>query len=107
MSDVLDKRINAEGAETEDIVYGDEGQILKPIAPKNITEAKLVDEMMAKYPHLDYLMCLLLIQASPEELDELTKYPPKRQLNTSTIIKQDFFLDEQQQKENTNNLVIT
>lgn len=105
MSDVLDKRINAEGAEIEDIVYGDKGQVLTPICPKNITEAKLVDEMLIKYPHLDYLMCLLLIQASPEELDELTKYPPKRQLNTSTIIKQDFFLDEP--KENTNNLVIT
>lgn len=106
MSDVMDKRITANGAMTDDVMYGDKGQVLTPICPKNITEAKLVDEMLIKYPHLDYLMCLLLIQATPEELDELTKYPPKRQLNTSTIIKQDFFLDEQQ-KENTNNLVIT
>lgn len=105
MSDVLDKRIIADGALIDDVVYGDKGQILKPIAPKNITEAKLVDEMMSKYPNLDYLICLLLIQATPEELDNLTKNPPKRQLNTSTIIKQDFFLDEP--KENTNNLVIT
>jgi len=102
----MDKRIIADGALIDDVVYGDKGQILKPIAPKNITEAKLVDEMMSKYPHLDYLMCLLLIQSTPEELDNLTKNPPKRQLNTSTIIKQDFFLDNEP-KENTNNLVIT
>lgn len=107
MSDVMDKRITANGAMTDDVMYSKDGKrVLTPIAPKNITEAKLVDEMLIKYPHLDYLMCLLLIQATPEELDELTKNPPKRQLNTSTIIKQDFFLDDEQ-KENTNNLVIT
>ncbi len=106
MSDVLDKRIIADGAETDDVMYSKDGKILTPIAPKNITEAKLVDEMMSKYPNLDYLICLLLIQATPEELDNLTKNPPKRQLNTSTIIKQDFFLDNEP-KENTNNLVIT
>ena len=105
MSEVMDKRIIADGAMTDDVMYSKDGKILTPIAPKNITEAKLVDEMLVKYPHLDYLMCLLLIQASPEELDNLTKNIPKRQLNTSTIIKQDFFLDEP--KENTNNLVIT
>ena len=105
MSDVLDKRIIADGALTDDVMYSKDGKILTPIAPKNIKEAKLVDEMLVKYPHLDYLMCLLLIQAKPEELDNLTKNPPTRQLNTSTIIKQDFFLDEP--KENTNNLVIT
>jgi len=101
----MDKRIIADGAMTDDVMYSKDGKILTPIAPKNITEAKLVDEMLVKYPHLDYLMCLLLIQAKPEELDNLTKNPPTRQLNTSTIIKQDFFLDEP--KENTNNLVIT
>jgi len=105
MSDVLDKRIIADGALTDDVMYSKDGKILTPIAPKNIKEAKLVDEMLVKYPQLDYLICLLLIQATPEELDELTKAPIKRQLNTSTIIKQDFFLDEP--KENTNNLVIT
>lgn len=105
MSDVLDKRIIADGALTDDVMYSKDGKILTPIAPKNITEAKLVDEMMSKYPNLDYLICLLLIQATPEELDNLTKNPPTRQLNTSTIIKQDFFFDEP--KENTNNLVIT
>jgi len=105
MSDVLDKRIIADGALTDDVMYSKDGKILTPIAPKNIKEAKLVDEMLVKYPQLDYLICLLLIQATPEELDNLTKNPPKRQLNTSTIIKQDFFLDEP--KENTNNLVIT
>ena len=51
-------------------------------------------------------MCLLLIQATPEELNELTKNPKKRELNTSTIIKQDFYLEEPK-KENTDNLVIT
>lgn len=91
---VLDKRIEVEGAIKEDVVYGDKGQILKPIAPRNHKEAKQIDEMMERYPSLDYLMCLLLIQAKPEELEELIKNPPKRELDKTTIIKQDFFLDE-------------
>ncbi len=49
-------------------------------------------------------MCLLLIQATPKELEEITKNPKPRQLNTSTIIKQDFYPEEQP---NLNNLVIS
>ena len=106
MSAVIDKRINVDGVEPDDVVYNEKGKVLTPIAPKNITEAKMVDDMLDKYPELDYLMCLLLIQATPEELNELTKNPKKRELNTSTIIKQDFYLEEPK-KENTDNLVIT
>jgi hypothetical protein len=104
MTSVLDKRVNVEGAITDDIVYGDKGQILKPIAPKNHKEEKQIEEMMQKYPQLDYLMCLLLIQATQEELEEITKNPKPRQLDTSTIIKQDFYLEEEP---NLNNLVIS
>ena len=104
MTSVLDKRVNVEGAITDDIVRGDKGQILKPIAPKNHKEEKQIEEMMQKYPQLDYLMCLLLIQATPKELEEITKNPKPRQLDTSTIIKQDFYLEEEP---NLNNLVIS
>lgn len=104
MTNILDKRISVEGAETDDIVYGDKGQILKPIAPKNYKEEKQLDEMMKKHPNLDYLMCLLLIQAKEEELEEIIKNAKPRQLDTSTIIKQDFYINEEP---NLNNLVIS
>ena len=103
----LDKRIPVDGAIKDDVVYNEQGKPLKPIAPRNIKEEKMIDEMMLKYPSLDYLMCLLLIQAKPEELAELTKNPKPRQLDTSTIIKQDFFPDESTTIENKiDNLVI-
>ncbi len=104
MTSVLDKRVNVEGAITDDKVYNEDGKQLKPIAPKNHKEEKQIEEMMQKYPQLDYLMCLLLIQATQEELEEITKNPKPRQLDTSTIIKQDFYLEEEP---NLNNLVIS
>ena len=104
MTSVLDKRVHVEGALKDDKVYNEEGRELKPIAPKNNKEEKQIEEMMQRYPQLDYLMCLLLIQATSEELEEITKNPKPRQLDTSTIIKQDFYPEEQQ---NLNNLVIS
>ena len=104
MTSVLDKRVEVEGALKDDKVYGDKGQVLKPIVPKNNKEEKQIEEMMQRYPQLDYLMCLLLIQATSEELEEITKNPKPRQLDTSTIIKQDFYPEEQP---NLNNLVIS
>ncbi len=104
MTSVLDKRVNVEGAITDDKVYNEDGKQLKPIAPKNHKEEKQIEEMMQKYPQLDYLMCLLLIQATHEELEEITKNPKPRQLDTSTTIKQDFYPEEQP---NLNNLVIS
>lgn len=104
MTSVLDKRVQVEGALKDDKVYGDKGQVLKPIVAKNNKEEKQIEEMMQRYPQLDYLMCLLLIQATSEELEEITKNPKPRQLDTSTIIKQDFYPEEQP---NLNNLVIS
>jgi len=91
---VLDKRIDVEGALKEDKMYNADGKELTPIEPRNIKELKQVEELMDKYPSIDYLMALLLVQATPEELEELTKNPVKRQLNTSCVIKQDFYPDE-------------
>tara|TARA_R110000822_G_scaffold228426_4_gene360871 strand:- start:347 stop:637 length:291 start_codon:yes stop_codon:yes gene_type:complete len=90
---MIDNRIEVEGAKTDDVVYGDKGQILKPIQPRNLKEARQVEEMQDKYPHLDYLMCLLLLQASPEELETITKNPIKRKMDSSQIVKQDFYGD--------------
>lgn len=63
---------------------------------------------MASYPNLDYLMCLLLIQATEEELQEIITTAKPRQLDSSTIIKQDFLLPEEDKEEEPkiNNLVI-
>jgi len=97
---VLDKRIDVENAIKEDKMYNADGKELKPIEPRNIKELKQVEELMDKYPSIDYLMALLLVQATPEELEELTKNPVKRQLNTSCVIKQDFYLDENLNLEN-------
>mgnify|MGYP001067320953 CR=1 FL=1 len=54
--------------------------------------------------NLDYLMCLLLVQATEEELQEIITTAKPRQLDTSTIIKQDFYPEEQP---NLNTLVIS
>lgn len=104
----LDKRVLVEGAITDDVTYGDKGQILKPIKANSIAEERKIDEMMARYPNLDYLMCLLLVQATDEELQELITTAKPRQLDTSTIIKQDFLLPEEDKEEEPeiNNLVI-
>ena len=100
---VLDKRIDVEGALKDDKVYNADGKELTPIEPRNIKELKQIEELMEKYPNIDYLMALLLVQATPEELEELTKNPKKRELDTTTIIKQDFYPDE---KLNLENLII-
>jgi hypothetical protein len=50
-------------------------------------------------------MCLLLIQATPEQLEKIAKNPKKRQLNTSTTLKQDFYVEEE--IKDLNNLVIS
>ena len=100
---VLDKRCDIEGAIKDEKVYNDEGKELTPIAPKNQKELRQIEELMEKYPNIDYLMALLLVQATPEELEELIKNPIKRQLDSSTIIKQDFYPDE---KLNLENLII-
>lgn len=104
----LDKRVLVEGAITDDVTYGDKGQILKPIKANSIAEERKIDELMARYPNLDYLMCLLLVQATDEELQELITTAKPRQLDTSTIIKQDFLLPEEDKEEEPeiNNLVI-
>jgi len=53
-------------------------------------------------------MCLLLVQATDEELQELITTAKPRQLDTSTVIKQDFLLPEEDKEEEPkiNNLVI-
>jgi len=104
----LDKRVLVEGAITDDVTYGDKGQILKPIKANSIAEEKKIDELMARYPNLDYLMCLLLVQATDEELQEIITTAKPRQLDSSTIIKQDFLLPEEDKEEEPkiNNLVI-
>tara|TARA_R110000765_G_C18772778_1_gene590380 strand:- start:294 stop:620 length:327 start_codon:yes stop_codon:yes gene_type:complete len=104
----LDKRVLVEGAITDDVTYGDKGQILKPIKANSIAEERKIDELMSRYPNLDYLMCLLLVQATDEELQELITTAKPRQLDTSTIIKQDFLLPEEDKEEEPkiNNLVI-
>ena len=100
---LLDKRCDVEGAVKDDKMYNADGKELKPIEPRNIKELKQVEELMEKYPSIDYLMALLLVQATPEELEELTKNPIKKQLDSSTIIKQDFYPEE---KINLENLII-
>lgn len=104
----LDKRVPVEGAIKDDVVYGDKGQILTPIKAKNMEEERKIDEMMARYPNLDYLMCLLLVQATDEELQKLITTAKPRQLDTTTILKQDFLLPIEENKEELkiNNLVI-
>tara|TARA_R100000951_G_scaffold85070_1_gene72784 strand:+ start:2361 stop:2663 length:303 start_codon:yes stop_codon:yes gene_type:complete len=94
---VLDKRIPVEGCEKDDKMYNAEGKELKPIQPRDAKELKQIEEMMAKYPQLDFLMCMLLLQAKKEELQEITNNPPERQLNTSCTIKQNFFPEEKPQ----------
>ena len=105
MNSILDKTIDVEGAIKEDKCYNAEGKELKPIAPRSNQELKQIEKMMEEYPNLDYLMCLLLIQATPEQLEKKLKNPKKRQLNTSTILKQDFYVDEE--IKDLNNLVIS
>jgi len=94
---VLDKRIPIEGSKDDDKMYNAEGKELKPIQPRDAKELKQIEEMMSKYPQLDFLMCMLLIQAKEEELQEIINNPPKRQLDTSCTIKQDFFPEEKPQ----------
>ncbi len=94
---VLDKRIPVEGCEVDDKMYNAEGRELKPIEPRSPKELKQIEEMMGKYPQLDFLMCMLLLQATEEELHEIINNPPKRQLDTSCTIKQDFFVEEKAQ----------
>ena len=89
---IIDKRVAVEGAITDDVMYGDRGQVLHPIKAKNMEEERKIDEMMARYPNLDYLMCLLLIQATDEELQKIITTTKPRQLDTTTIIKQDFLI---------------
>ena len=101
---VLDKRIDMEGAVKDDKVYNAEGRELKPIEPRNTKELKQIEELMQKHPNIDYLMALLLVQATPEELEELTKNPKKRELDTTTIIKQNFYPDDENL--NLENLII-
>jgi hypothetical protein len=105
---ILDKRVHVEGAITDEVTYGDKGQILKPIKANSIAEERKIDELMARYPNLDYLMCLLLVQATEEELQEIITTAKPRQLDSSTIIKQDFLLPEEDKEEEPkiNNLVI-
>jgi len=104
---IIDKRVNVEGADTDVVVYGDKGQILKPIKANSIEEEKKIDELMSRYPNLDYLMCLLLVQATDEELEKIKQTAKPRQLDTSCIIKQDFLLPEEEKEElKINNLVI-
>lgn len=105
MNSILDKTIEVEGAIKDDKYYNAEGKELKPIAPRSIQELKQIEKMMDEYPNLDYLMCLLLIQATPEQLEKIAKNPKKRQLNTSTILKQDFYVEEE--IKDLNNLVIS
>lgn len=94
---VLDKRISVEGSGNDDKMCNAEGKELKPIQPRDAKELKQIEEMMDKYPQLDFLMCMLLLQAKEEELKEIIKNPPERQLNTSCTIKQDFFPEEKPQ----------
>lgn len=90
----LDRRIKVEGCKEEPKVYNKEGKELTPIQPNNIEESNKIDELMARYPSLDYLMCLLLVQSTKEELDNIIKNPPKREMEKTTVIKQDFFIDD-------------
>tara|TARA_R110002153_G_scaffold188_1_gene1023 strand:+ start:1114 stop:1431 length:318 start_codon:yes stop_codon:yes gene_type:complete len=105
MKSVMDKRVTADGAEKDDKMYSKEGKELKPIEPRDAKELRLIEEMMEKYPSLDFLMCMLLIQATPEQLDKIKNNTEERKLDTSCVIKQDFYVDEE--INNLNNLVIT
>ena len=71
MSDVIDKRINVDGVEPDDVVYNEKGNILTPIAPKNITEAKMVDDMLDKYTSTTIKQDFYLEEPKKENTDNL------------------------------------
>ena len=89
---IIDKRVAVEGAITDDVMYGDKGQVLTPIKAKNMEEENKIQELMSRYPNLDHLMCLLLVQATNEEIEKIITTTKPRQLDTTTIIKQDFLV---------------
>ena len=67
----IDKRAVVEGAITDDVMYGDKGQILKPIKANSIAEERKIDELMSRYPNLDHLMCAITIYKIKEKRIDL------------------------------------
>ena len=58
-------------------------------------EKKKIDELMKYNPKLDYLMSLMLVKASDEDLEKIIKEKRERPaLNTSTVIDNAFYFED-------------
>jgi len=96
MTDSIIKKNN-----DDEIEYDEEGNELKPFKA-NKKEELMIKELLNKYPNLDYLMALVLIRASPEELEQITNGVPEYRPTTSEVIPNAFNLEpltEEQIKE--------
>ena len=69
---------------------------LKPLEPNAVEKAQ-IDDLLRYNPKLDYLMALILVKSSDEDLKELinSKTDNRPQPMTSTIIKDAFYFDNE------------
>tara|TARA_B100000965_G_scaffold403440_1_gene431511 strand:+ start:123 stop:356 length:234 start_codon:yes stop_codon:yes gene_type:complete len=67
---------------------------LKPLEPDAVEKIK-IEQLLEHNPRLDYLMALLLVKSSDEDLDKIIKDTTfKKSLNnTSNIIKDAFTIN--------------
>jgi len=93
--------IKRKESEKNEIEYDEEGNELRPFKADK-KEELMIKELLNKYPNLDYLMALVLIRASPEELEQITNGVPEYRPMTSEVIPNAFNLEpltEEQIKE--------
>ena len=69
---------------------------LKPLEPNAVEKAQ-INELLRHNPRLDYLMALILVKSTDEELKELinSKTDSRPHPMTSTIIKDAFYFDNE------------
>ena len=69
---------------------------LKPLEPNAVEKAQISD-LLRYNPKLDYLMALILVKSSDEDLKELinSKTDSRPPPMTSTIIKDAFYIDNE------------
>ena len=76
-------------SDADDKIWND----MKPIEADAVEKRK-IDELMRYNPKLDYLMALMLIKASDEDLEKIAKQKKERPVpNTSTIIEDAFYFE--------------
>lgn len=69
---------------------------LMPLEPNAVEKAQ-INELLRHNPRLDYLMALILVKSTDEDLKELinSKTDSRPQPMTSTIIKDAFYFDNE------------